>query len=281
MSFFAVIKLLRPKHWVKNLILFFPPFMAGSIFNADVAKYGIMPFFAFSLAASSIYVINDMVDAESDALHPIKKTRPIPAGQVSQGSAAFIAAVLVILSCVAGYLVAGNFLLFLVVYLIITTSYSFKLKGEPIFDILCISAGFLLRLEAGGLAFRIHISEWLFLSVFLLSIFLSTGKRLSEKKMLGLEAGSHRTSLGKYPEGFLEGAMYMTGAAVLVTYSMYVIYRPKLIYTVLLCCFGLFRYIFLVQSGKEGDPTESLLSDSQLFLVSFLWVMVLGWGIYR
>lgn len=281
MSFFAVIKLLRPKHWLKNLILFFPPFMAGSIFNADVAKLGIMPFFAFSFAASSIYVINDIIDAKSDALHPVKKSRPIPAGQVSPKIAAFIAAILVIFSCIAGYCVAGNFLLFLIVYLVITTAYSFKLKGEPIFDILCISAGFLLRLEAGGLAFRIHISEWLFLSVFLLSIFLSTGKRLSEKKMLGPEARSHRSSLGKYPEGFLEGAMYMTGAAVLVTYSMYVIYRPKLIYTVLLCCFGLFRYIFLVQSGREGDPTESLLSDAQLFGVSFLWVMVLGWGIYR
>ncbi|RJX35462.1 MAG: decaprenyl-phosphate phosphoribosyltransferase [Desulfurivibrio sp.] len=281
MYFLSVIKLLRPKHWLKNLLLFFPPFMAGTIFEAGMIWQGIVPFLAFSLAASSIYIINDIVDAKKDAQHPVKKNRPIPTGRVNRGSAAVIAVFFLIFATVAGYLVSLNFLLLLVSYFVITTIYSFKLKGEPIFDIFCISAGFLLRLEAGGVAFGIAISEWLFLSVFLLSIFLSTGKRLSEKKMLGQEAGSHRTSLGRYPEGFLEGAMYMTGAAVLVTYSMYVIYRPKLIYTILLCCFGLFRYIYLVQSGREGDPTESLLSDAPLFLVSFLWVLVLGWGIYR
>ena len=281
MSFLPVIKLLRPKHWLKNILLFFPPFMAGSIFENGMIRQGILPFIVFSFAASSIYIINDIVDAKNDAKHPVKKNRPIPTGLVTPATAAVIAAVFIIFSLVSGFLVGFNFLLLLVAYFLITTVYSFKLKGEPIFDIFCISAGFLLRLEAGGVAFRIPISEWLFLSVFLLSIFLSTGKRLSEKKMLGQEAGSHRSSLGRYPAGFLEGAMYMTGAAVLVTYSMYVIYRPKLIYTILLCCFGLFRYIFLVQSGREGDPTESLLSDAQLFLVSFLWVLVLGWGIYR
>ena len=149
-------------------------------------------------------------------------------------------------------------------------------------DIFCISACFLLRLEAGGSAFTIVISEWLFLSVFLLALFLSTGKRLSEKTCLGAAAVMHRKSLNAYPEGFLDGVMYMTGAAVLVTYTMYVISRHStlLIYTVPLCSFGLLRYILRIRCGKGGDPTESLLKDVPLLIVGVVWAVMVGWGIY-
>jgi hypothetical protein len=128
----------------------------------------------------------------------------------------------------------------------------------------------------------IVVSEWLFLSVFLLSIFLSTGKRLGEKQLLGTMACNHRKVLAGYPEGFLEGTMYMTGASVLVTYSMYVILRhsPLLLYSVPLCSFGLLRYILRVQSGKGGDPTEALTRDVPLLMVGFAWAVLVGWGIY-
>ena len=140
----------------------------------------------------------------------------------------------------------------------------------------------MLRLEAGGVAFTIDISEWLFLSVFLLALFLSTGKRLSEKIRLGTAAVKHRKTLNEYPEGFLEGVMYMTGAAVLVTYTMYVISRHSgmLLYTVPLCSFGLLRYILRIKSGMGGDPTESLLKDAPLLIVGALWTVMVGWGIY-
>jgi 4-hydroxybenzoate polyprenyltransferase len=149
-------------------------------------------------------------------------------------------------------------------------------------DIFCISAGFLLRLQAGGAAFNVVISEWLFLSVFLLSVFLSTGKRLAEKQRLGVAACHHRKALLAYPEGFLEGVLNMTGGAVLVTYTMYVISRHSalLVYTVPLCCFGLLRYILRVKTGKGGDPTESLTKDVPLLLVGMAWVVMVGWGIY-
>lgn len=150
----------------------------------------------------------------------------------------------------------------------------------PLFDVFSISAGFLLRLLAGGEAFGVPISDWLFLSVFLLALFLSIGKRLGEKIALGELAGEHRLSLASYSEIYLQGAMFMTGAVVLVTYTMYVISRQSLIYTVPLCAFGLLRYILRIESGKSGDPTESLLRDGPLFAVSLLWVVMVGLGIY-
>ncbi|MDD2337050.1 MAG: decaprenyl-phosphate phosphoribosyltransferase, partial [Geobacteraceae bacterium] len=129
-------------------------------------------------------------------------------------------------------------------------------------------------------AFGVEISAWRFLSVFLRAIFLSTGKRLYEKNALGESAGHHRKSLESYPPGFLDGTMYMTGGAVLVTYTLYVIEHHVLIYTVPLCCFGLLRYIMRVKSGLGGDPTESLIRDVPLFVVGLLWTLMVGWGIY-
>ena len=167
-------------------------------------------------------------------------------------------------------------------YFVISLAYSIKLKEIALVDIFCISAGFLLRLQAGGVAFNVSISEWLFLSVLLLSVFLSTGKRLAEKLHLGNDAHHHRKALSAYPHGFLEGTMYMTGGSVLVTYSMYVISRHStlLLYSVPLCCFGLLRYILRVQAGKGGDPTESLTRDVPLLIVGAVWVSLVGWGIY-
>jgi uncharacterized YccA/Bax inhibitor family protein len=126
----------------------------------------------------------------------------------------------------------------------------------------------------------VTVSDWLFLSVFLLAIFLSAGKRLGEKKMLGETSGEHRKSLLEYSEGVLEGYMYLSGSAVLVTYTMYVITKHKLVFTVPLCCFGLFRYMMIVKRGGSGDPTDSLLKDPVLFMVGFVWVMMVGVSIY-
>ena len=206
----------------------------------------------------------------------------MPSGRVSSMAAGMLALALALAAVSLAMVVSPSFLLFLLLYLIVSVAYSIRLKEYALVDIFCISAGFLLRLEAGGRAFGVTISEWLFLSVFLLAIFLSTGKRLSEKDRLGEAAANHRKALAIYPEGFLNGTMYMTGAAVLVTYTLYVISRHSavLIYSVPLCCFGLLRYILRVQSGKGGDPTESLLKDVPLFIVGLAWAMMVGWGIY-
>ena len=280
MNIMAYIQLIRPVQWLKNLMILFPPFLGGALLDPGVLAKSFVPVLSFCLASSSSYILNDILDAENDALHPTKKQRPVASGKVNKRVASTLAFLLMFASLVLGYQVSIVFLLLLVAYLSISILYSLKLKEFPIIDIFCISAGFLFRLFAGAETFGIVVSEWLFLSVFLLAIFLSTGKRLGEKTMLGKGAGAHRKSLLDYPDGFLDGTMYITGAAVLVTYTMYVITRQTIVYTVPLCLFGLLRYIFLVKSGKSGDPTESLCKDKVLFVVGIIWVIMVGWSLY-
>jgi len=276
----AYIRLLRPTQWLKNLMLLFPPFLGGSIISAGLLQHAILPIAAFCLASSATYILNDILDADNDLNHPAKRLRPIPAGRVSKCSAAVLAAVFLLASILLSQRVSPLFLAILLAYVTVSSAYSMKFKQLPIVDLFCISAGFLLRLQAGGEAFGVIISDWLFLSVFLLAVFLSTGKRLHEKNILGKIAGKHRQSLSSYPEGFLEGTMYLTGATVLVSYTMYVISRHGSVFTVIICTFGLLRYIYRVKSGFGGDPTDSLLHDLPLLATGISWVAMVGWSIY-
>ncbi len=179
------------------------------------------------------------------------------------------------------YQVSIVFLELVVVYLLVIISYSLFLKNLPIIDVFCISLGFVLRLYGGSVAFGVDVSDWLFLTVFLLATFLSIGKRYSERLSLGDSAGEQRPTLGVYPDGFLEGALYLSGAAVLVTYAIYTISTPHLVYSVPLCMYGLLRYLMRIQSGQSGDPSESLIKDLPLLITSLLWVLMIGWSIYR
>ena len=277
----AYLTMLRPTQWLKNLLFFFPPFLAGHLLMPGVFIRGMAPFGAFCLVSSAGYIFNDLLDRKRDLHHPQKSLRPLPSGAVSIRGSALLSVLLLVSGLSLASQVSFHMLLMLIGYAIVSLSYSMFLKSVPVFDLFCISAGFLIRLEAGGDLFQIPITSWLFLTVFLLAVFLSTGKRLSESKLLGDAAGEHRASLASYPSGFLAGTMYMTGSSVLVTYAMYALHKPKLIYSVPLCLFGLLRYILRVCSGKGGDPTESLLKDCILLVVSLLWVMMVVWSIYR
>lgn len=250
--------------------------------NHGVMMNGFIPFAAFCLASSSSYILNDICDIDRDRAHPDKKMRPLASGAVNTKAARFLVALLLSGSLILASSASRTLLVYIVIYFAVTTAYSLYLKNFPIIDIFCISSGFLLRLMAGGEVFKVPVSEWLFLSVFLLSIFLSTGKRLSEKQLLNDAHQNHRISLSAYPPGFLDGLLYITASAALVVYSLYVVNRHSqlLLYTVPLCAFGLFRYIFRVKSGRGGDPTDSLTKDIPLFTVGLLWAITVGWGIY-
>lgn len=281
MSIVATLKILRPLQWLKNLMIFFPPFLGGALFKPGLAAAGAVPFAAFCLAGSATYVFNDICDRENDRHHPVKRLRPIPSGALPLPAAWILSALLLAGALWLASLVSHSFLLLVMLYLGVSTAYSLKLKEIPVLDLFCISSGFLLRLQAGGEAFQVEISHWLFLSVFLLSLFLATGKRIGELHSLGDGARSHRKSLGLYPAGFLDSVLAMSGGAVLVTYTMYAIARHALVYTVLLCCYGLLRFIFRVKAGRGGDPTEALLKDRQLLAVSVLWAVMFFWIVYR
>jgi 4-hydroxybenzoate polyprenyltransferase len=277
---FDHLRLLRPVQWLKNLMLLFPPFLAGAIAVPGMAQRAVLPLASFCLASSATYVLNDLLDADSDAVHPRKMHRPIPSGRIRKGGAL----ALMLLCAVAAFVLALSlspvFSLLLTAYLAISASYSFKLKQIPLIDIFCIATGFVLRLEAGGIAFNIPITQWLFLSVFLLALFLSTGKRLFEREKFAKVEDERRRALFEYPPGFLDGTLWMCGAAVLVTYSVYVMAKPYLMYTVPLCAFGLLRYVFVVKSHRCGDPTAALLSDFPLLAVGGIWVVMVGLTLY-
>jgi len=278
----ALWHLCRVRQWLKNLMLFFPPFLGGTLFLHMNVLQMLLPFFAFCLVSSSSYILNDVFDRENDRHHPDKCTRPIASGRIPVASALFYSVSLLICSVLLAGYISIIFLFYVAAYFAVSIAYSSTLKDVVLADILCITAGFLLRLQAGGAAFNVAISEWLFLTVFLLSFFLCTGKRLAEKQRLGLLAVDHRKVLVAYPTWLLESLLYMSGISVLVTYCMYVLTRHSvlLLYSVPLCGFGLIRYIFRLRSGKSGDPTESLVMDVPLLIVGVVWVSMVGWGIY-
>lgn len=280
MKVYIYFKMLRPAQWLKNLMLFFPPVLAGQILLPGIVNKGMIPFCAFCVVSSAGYIFNDLLDRGRDIHHPQKRLRALPAGAVTVRSASMLSVFLFFIGFVLAAFNSPRFLLLLLGYAFISLLYSLIFKNMPVVDLFCISAGFLIRLQAGGELFQVAISPWLFLTVFLLSVFLSAGKRLSESRTLADMAGEHRVCLAHYPQGFLDGTMYMTGAAVLVSYAMYSLNRKMLIYSVPLCLFGLLRYMFRVSSGKSGDPTESLLKDWLLFVVGLLWVVMVFWSIY-
>jgi decaprenyl-phosphate phosphoribosyltransferase len=281
MSFLPLIKITRPKQWIKNLMVFFPPFLSGALFHPGMLSKGFLPFTAFCCASSAAYIFNDLRDLNQDILHPRKKLRPLAAGDVAIGHAKGLLIVLLAIALLLGWSVSPLFLLYVVIYLVMMFAYSVYLKHRPIFDVFCISFGFVLRLYGGGEAFGVYVSDWLFLSVFLLALFLSVGKRYSEQRLLGESAGDHRRTLDAYPAGFLESAMYLTGSAVLITYAMYAISTPLMVYSVPLCVFGLLRYLMHIKAGGEGDPAETLLKDPTLFVVGILWVVMVGVSVYQ
>lgn len=262
-------------------MMIFPPFLAGTLFREGSLKSGLIPFGSFCIAASAVYVFNDIIDRENDLAHPRKKNRPVASGQVSVKQATAISALLLALLILLSMNQSVPQRLYLILYIVLSVAYTLALRDIPVVDLFCIAAGFLIRLQYGGSVFGVAISEWLFLSVLFLAMFLSAGKRLNEQINLARKAREHRRSLMAYPEGFLPGLMFMTGSAALVTYSMYVVSRHTLIYTVPLCCLGLFRFLQRAMAGKGGDPTESLLRDPMIFTVGVLWAFMVGWGIYR
>lgn len=274
--FKTFIKLLRIHHWLKNLFLFAAPFFGGVILEESLIRKALPAFFAFSLGASSIYIFNDIMDRERDRLHPLKKERPIASGIVSIKKALLILMILLSLSIYFALLTGRGFFFYLLLYILIHIIYSLKLKSLVIVDIFAIAAGFVIRVFAGGVAFHVEVSPWLFITTFMISLVLASGKRLSEVRQLNTGAFQHRESLGSYSEGFLREILLISSGTALVTYALYTVEEsPDLIYTIPLVTFGLFRYLLLAEKGF-GDATEALTGDLPLSLTVVLWLFLVG-----
>lgn len=238
-------------------------------------------FLSFSFAASCGYIINDIIDREQDRHHDTKKHRPIAQGDISPLLASIIASALYLTAILLAGSVSARFEGYLIIYLFLTFLYSIYLKNYVIIDIFIVAFGFLVRIKAGGEAFNVEVTKWLFLTVFIVALFLATGKRLGEMISQGENAFKHRISLSGYSISFLEGILLFTASSALVTYALYVIEnRGGMIYTVLVAAFGLIRYIYVVKEGK-GDPTDVLLKDRQIMITGIIWVSMIGLIIYK
>lgn len=280
MILLSIVKLIRPHQWAKNLLLLFPLFFAGKLFDTSVRSNIIPSLISFSLAASCCYIFNDIMDREADRNHISKKNRPIARGDISIPISVVLAFALYIIAMLIASSVSKRFEGFLILYLLASFAYSIFFKNQVLIDIFMISFGFLIRVLAGGEAFHIVVTKWLFLTVFLVSLLLGAGKRLGELVSLGDDAGKHRKILTQYPQSFLEGLLWFSASASLVTYALYTLERQNsLFYTVPVAAFGLVRYIYIVEQGK-GDPTEALFFDKQILSVGIIWAFMIGLIIY-
>lgn len=271
-----IVLLLRPHQWVKNLLVLAPPFFGGVLFTGwGMAFIMLFAFLAFSLASSLGYVINDVVDLEADRLHPQKKLRPIASGKVRKVEALVIALAAFVGAVVISYSVDIGFLAVVIAYMVLSVLYSLYLQRFALIDCFVIAIGFVLRIEAGGLASGTVVSNWLLLTTFVLSLLLALGKRRHEFTAAAADPSGHRESLSGYNLNFLDQAITIFATTAIVTYAIYAIEVGSKVFliTVVFACYGVLRYMHLVQSSISGDPTESLLRDPPLLLCVLLWLV--------
>ena len=280
----ACLKLLRPHQYVKNLLIFFPIFFDLKIRDFNLLKYAVIAFVSFCLAASTIYIFNDIRDVEKDREHPKKCRRPIASGAVSVKKAWMIDAVILLLSLVAAYFAGLKMMAIIAAYLVINLFYSLGMKNIAILDVFSISTGFLLRLISGtelGAVPGVVPSHWIIIMTFLLSLFLGVAKRRDD--LLLAESGvSVRKSISGYSLEFVNSVMSMMCAVIIVSYLLYTLdpdtiahFNSHYIYfTTFFVILGLLRYLQITfVHQKSGSPTEIVLKDRFLQLTLVAWVV--------
>ena len=298
----AAIKTMRIYQWSKNGLVFMALIFAHRLFDLRADLRVLCAFAIFSLTASTIYIMNDIRDRDSDRMHPTKRERPIPAGRlalpVAYGTAAtctLIAVALMLwltLSGVTGprdFLFGADgshplFILTIVGYAAMNIAYTLRLKHEVLWDVFIIAAGFVLRAFAGALAIPVPISPWFYLCTLFLALFLALGKRRSELVQLDGKASGQRRILEHYSLPLLDQLMGIVVTSALITYSLYTLQGDaashNLLLTIPIVTFGLFRYLYLIYVHSEGErPDELLWRDKQILgavtLCVVLYVMLL------
>lgn len=275
----GLIKLMRPKQWVKNGFVLAPLVFSGEFLDLDAIGYALWAMLLFCAASSATYVINDMHDIERDRRHPKKsQSRPLAAGIVSVPSALLLLAGLYAVLLGAWFMVP-KVLGVIAAYLVLNLAYTFVLKHQPVVDIFTIAIGFVLRVYAGAVALSVPVSSWMFITTLCLALYLAAVKRRQELSQSGSEG---RKVLEKYSVALVDRYAEMSATGALLFYSMFVMSaKPALVITVPLVLFGLFRYWFVVEALDGGEsPTDALLVDWQLLLTVVLWVLTCVWALW-
>ncbi|EKD64844.1 MAG: hypothetical protein ACD_50C00285G0001 [uncultured bacterium] len=298
---YKILKLLRPKQWIKNLAIFAAITFSGNLFEPLIFQQVLIAFFAFCGLSSAAYIVNDIFDIKKDRLHPFKKFRPLAHGDVSIPVALVIAAFLTIGSLFLGFFVTPAFFLLALIYLAIQLLYSTILKPIAIIDILAIAAGYILRVYAGEVASGFHISVWLSLTTISVSLFLAIGKRRSELTLLSsnksLDIANIRKSLSHYSERLLDVYASIFATSTFISYTLFTFLenprglklglsvllpdflpdffqRKWLMITIAPVVYGLMRYLQDIYEKQEGEsPERVLLSDKPLLITVIIWII--------
>jgi decaprenyl-phosphate phosphoribosyltransferase len=280
---------LRPRQWVKNLLVFAAPVAAGDARHLHTLTLALLAFVAFCMAASGTYLINDTRDVERDRLHPTKRERPIAAGQVRVSTAYVMATVLILGSLLIGFLTARDLGITLLAYLGLTTCYSLWLKHMAILDILAVAAGFVLRAVAGATATGLPISEWFFIVTSFGALLIVVGKRESELHALGADAGRVRPTLAVYTAEFLRYLRGVATGVVLIAYCLWAFesathgHGGSVWFQLSIVPFtaAVFQYALILEQGGGEHPERVLTTDRAILASGAVWALLYGYAVYR
>jgi decaprenyl-phosphate phosphoribosyltransferase len=283
----ATVRAMRPRQWVKNFLVLAAPLAAGRLFEPAVIKDAALAFVAFCLASAAVYLVNDVRDVEEDRQHPTKRFRPIAAGEVKPATALALAALLGICGLALGFLVSIPLGITVLVYVALQLLYSAYLKHLPVVDLAVVASAYLLRAIAGGVATGIPLSQWFLLVAAFGSFFMVSGKRYSEMKSLGSDAGTRR-SLTRYSESYLRFAWMMAAVMVLISYSLWAFENrgdgalgvPWTAISIAPFTLALLQYALEVDAGTAGEPEEVVLNDRVLQGLGLVWLVVISIAVF-
>lgn len=278
-------KLMRVKHWIKNILIFVPAFCAGKLMQTTVFFQLFLGFLSFSFASSVVYIINDLKDVEKDRKHEIKCKRPIASGVISEGKAKFVAVLLIVLAILLNSIIRCEHSCMLFVwcgiYIAINIAYSMGLKNVPIIDIAILAMGFVIRIFYGAVISNVEVSSWLCLAVMAFALYMGMGKRRNELNKVG--DNSTREVLKYYDVELLDKNMTIVTALGLVFYSLWaamVTENSYLVWTVPLVFFIIMKYEMQIRGNSYGDPVEVLLSDKILMMLVVLYMLIMLFLMY-
>lgn len=278
------IKLMRVKHYIKNLLIFLPLLFSGEITSLNILLT-LLGFISFSFSSSIVYIINDIKDVEKDRRHPTKKNRPIASGAITIFQSIILAITLLIITIfILIYLSTFNHFIsiYIATYIFINIMYSLGLKNIPLLDVFILALGFLIRVLYGGALINVEVSNWLFLTVLSISFYLGLGKRRNELMAQDKIGSNTRSVLKYYNKEFLDKNMYMCLSMTIIFYSLWCqdLNSEYIMWTIPLVLLICMKYSLNIESNSSGDPVEVLLKDKALILMIGIYSIAIFLTLY-
>lgn len=282
----GLVRAARPRQWTKNVLVLAPLLPAGDALRHADLWGAVVAFAAFCLISSSVYLVNDSRDVESDRAHPVKRHRPIAAGVISVRTAVVTAVVLAVAALALSALAGWALVMTVAVYYVIQMAYCFGLKHEPVLELACVASGFLLRALAGGVATHLELSEWFLLTTAFGSLYMAAGKRYAEAR-LGERTGHEvRRVVRKYTPTYLRFVWTLAATAVVLTYSLWSFEVSResgsqwSVVSLVPFALAILRFGIDVDAGTAEEPDEIVRSDKVLLALGLLWAVTLGIAVY-